>query len=406
MAELAEPILNPDMMPKDSLEQILTSMIERATNVTEVLAKASFDNETNSKKVKTYSITKAAKVVGKTTQSIRAAEKSGAFPAPKLNENGRRAGYTLNDINNMRAHFKIRTGRLDSEKPAIMSFQNFKGGVGKTTLSCHFAQYLAEKGYRVLLIDADSQASTTMTFGFKGGDIVQEHTLYPCLVGDEDTLHYAIRETHWDQLHVVPASLDLYGAEYQLAAFAGNKDDQSWVEALKDGIKSVESNYDVILIDAPPALGMISLNVLKSLTGLVIPAPAAMMDFHSTATFLAMLKEVMGAVATDYSDGSQFDFFKIMLSKYDGSRPSQDFVARLTGQQFSEHMLNNWFIQSAEIDNASSKWHTVYELDSPTGSARTYKRCVDSMNAVFSDVEHEIRMTWPSHAKEIRGLAA
>ena len=405
MAELAEPLLDPVLIKKDSLEQTLSSMIERASNVTDVLAKASFDNETNTKKVKRYSVTQAAKILGRTTQTIRAAEQSGAIPEPKRNENGRRAGYTLNDINNMRAHFKIRTGRLDSENPVIMSFQNFKGGVGKTTLSCHFAQYMAEKGYRVLLIDADSQASTTMTFGFKGGDVSQEQTLYSCLVGDEETLHYAIRETHWDQLHIVPASLDLYGAEYQLAAVAGDLDDQSWVEALRDGIKSVETNYDLILIDAPPALGMISLNVLKSLSGLVIPAPAAMIDFHSTATFLAMLKEVMEAVAVDYEDGSQFDFFKIMLSKYDGSRPSQDFVAKLTQQQFAENMLKNWFIQSAEIDNASSQWQTVYELDSPTGSRRTYKRCVESMNAVFADVEHEIRMTWPSHEQEIRGIA-
>ena len=405
MAELAEPILNPVVTRKPSLEAILDSMIERASNVTDVLAQASFDNETNAKKVKRYSVTQAAKILGRTTQTIRAAEQSGAIPEPKRNEKGRRAGYTLNDINNMRAHFKIRTGRLDSEKPVIMSFQNFKGGVGKTTLSCHFAQYMAEKGYRVLLIDADSQGSTTMTFGFKGGDIEQDQTLFPCLVGDTETLHYAIRETHWDQLHVIPASLDLYGAEYQLAAVAGDADDQSWVEALKDGIKSVESNYDLILIDAPPALGMISLNVLNALTGLVIPAPAAMMDFHSTATFLAMLKEVMEAVADQYSEGSQFDFFKIMLSKYDGTKPSQDFVSKLTQQQFAENMLNNWFIQSAEIDNASSQWQTVYELNSPTGSSRTYKRCVDSMNAVFADVEHEIRMTWPSHEKEIRGIA-
>lgn len=406
MTTIAETQSDYELMKKQPLEQTLISMIERADNVAEVLANNSFDSETKKKRVKRYSITKTAQLLGKTTQTIRSLEQAGTFPEAKRNEKGRRLGYTLLDINNMRAHFGKQIQRLDEEKTVIMSFQNFKGGVGKTTLSVHFAQYLAEKGYRVLLIDADSQASTTMTFGFLGHEIKQEHTLYPMLVGEEETLHYAIRETHWDQLHVIPASLDLYGAEYELAAIAGSENDGSWLDGLKAGIQSVSSNYDVILIDAPPALGMISLNVLRSLSGLVVPAPAAMMDFHSTTTFLKMLKEVMGHVADDFTGESQFDFFKIMLSKYDGSKPSQEFVSAMTRRQFAEHILNNQYIQSAEIDNASSQWETVFELEKPTGSSRTYKRCLDSMTAIFKEVEHEIRMTWPSHADEIRGVAA
>jgi cellulose biosynthesis protein BcsQ len=98
--------------------------------------------------------------------------------------------------------------------------QNFKGGVGKSTLSVHLAQYLAIKGYRAALIDCDSQASATTLFGYVPDlDLTEEDTLYPFLRHDDmESLDYALRKTHFDGLELVPANLRLFQSEYEIAA--------------------------------------------------------------------------------------------------------------------------------------------------------------------------------------------
>jgi chromosome partitioning protein len=115
---------------------------------------------------KTWTISDTADLVGRSQQSIRLAEKEGKLPSPQRSESGRRRGYTLEAINMMRDAFGTRPWRAPSDEPVIMSFSNFKGGVGKSSFACHTAQYFAIRGYRVLLVDLDSQASTTTVFGF------------------------------------------------------------------------------------------------------------------------------------------------------------------------------------------------------------------------------------------------
>lgn len=387
--------------------QAIQSMISEAATVMEELSEDLNEQRIGVKKpAKRYSITEVAKLLSKTPQGIRKAEGSGALPKPDFLSSGRRAGYTLAQIRLMRQYYGIDVGRHETDTPVRMSFQNFKGGVGKTTLTCHFAQYMAERGYRVLLIDADSQASSTLMFGYQPDiEILESETLYPFLCGDEEDLRYAIRETHWDQLHLIPACLDLYGAEYYLAKHAGG-DEIDWIGRLGTGISTVEQDYDLVLIDAPPALGMISLNVLLSLNALIIPAPAALIDFNSTTVFLRMVDEIMESVEESFNEPLEFDIFKVVVSKFDTTKPSQEFIAQLSRQQFSDHMLQKFFVQSAEIDNAASDWKTVYELDRPYGSAKTYKRCVESMNSVFGEIEQCMQSTWPSHEGILRGTAA
>ena len=111
-----------------------------------------------------FSIREASKMVGKSDMTIRRAEEAGMLPAPEKRESGHRIGFTLEDINRMRVVFGTRPRRAESDPPLILGVQNFKGGVGKSTIAIHAAQYFALKGYRVLLVDADPLASSTGLF--------------------------------------------------------------------------------------------------------------------------------------------------------------------------------------------------------------------------------------------------
>jgi chromosome partitioning protein len=340
-------------------------------------------------------------MIGRSANSIRKVEASGALPMPKLSERGRRTGYTLAEVNGIREHFGVIRGRQPGEEPIRMAFQNFKGGVGKSTLCTHFSQYLVERGHRVLVIDCDSQASTTTTFGLRPDlDLGTKDTLLPFFDGSKTNLDYAIRETYWDRLHIIPSNLSLYSAEYELAATAGQSG-PGWIGRLHEGISTIQENYDVVIMDPPPALGMISLNVVRSANALIIPTPPAMYDFHSTVTFFRMMEEVLGSVEKAVGHPLNYKFLKLLISKYDTGKSAQEFMVRMMGEHYARHILNAAVKDSAEIDNAAADWRTVYELQKHTTSAKTYRRCIVSLNAVFREIEMLIRGTWPSHQERL-----
>ena len=377
----------------------IRQIVSHSDALIDELRNLAFDPDTEKQLRRRYTITQVADMVGRSANGIRKAEASGALPKPALNERGRRSGYSLEDVNRIRDHFNIRPGRLDTEEPVRLAIQNFKGGVGKSTLCTHFSQFLAERGFRVLVIDCDSQASTTTTFGIRPDlDLESQDTLLPFFDYSESDLNYAIRSTYWDRLDIIPSNLSLYSAEYELAANAGQSG-PGWIDRLHEGIQTVEEGYDVVIMDPPPALGMISLNVVRSANALIVPTPPAMYDFHSTVTFFRMMEEVLSSVEEAIGEPLNYKFMKILISKYDPGKSAQEFMVNLMGEHYSRYILNTIVKDSAEIDNAGADWHTVYELEKPTTSAKTYKRCLVSLNAVFKEIELLIRSTWPSHAE-------
>ena len=101
-----------------------------------------------------------------------------------------------------------------TDPPLVIACQNFKGGVGKSTTCVNFAHYLALKGYRVLVIDTDSQATTTSMFGYlPDAEITEADTMLPFLDGEQKSLAYAVRPTYFPGIDLIPACLALYEAE-------------------------------------------------------------------------------------------------------------------------------------------------------------------------------------------------
>jgi chromosome partitioning protein len=349
------------------------------------------------------SITRAAELIGRTPAAIREAEKEGRLPGVSRTATGRRVGYTLGEVNQMRQVFGTLPWRSAEDPPAIVAVQNFKGGVGKSTVSTHLAQYLAIRGYRVCLIDCDSQGSTTSLFGYVPDlDISEEETLYPFIRNAEmSSLAYAVRETHWDGLYLIPANLKLYSAEYELAARVA-RSEPALLNRIAEGIQSVADHFDVFIIDPPPALGTISLSVMRAANALLVPIPPTVVDFSSTATFFAMLHETMGVME---ERGLRLDlkWMRLLVTRADEQKSMQRELLGLIRGLFGDSMLRTVLKDSAEIDNASARLMTVYELEAPVTSRETYQRCVTYLNGVNAEVELLIRLTWPSHAERLRG---
>lgn len=347
-----------------------------------------------------YKLKEVAQMVGRSESSIRRAEEEGVVATDNRHESGRRSGYSLEQVNQLRDHFGTRPSRSEDDDCLILAVQNFKGGVGKSTLSCHTAQYLAQRGYRVLIVDCDSQASTTSTFGFNPDvDIPTDGSLEPLLTnspdGPDDILD-VIRPTYWPGLDLVPANLELYNSEYLMSKELAS--DRTILTRLRDQLQIAAPRYDVIVIDPPPALGMISMSVIQAANAVLIPAPPSTIDFSSTKAFLSMLSDVLEQLER-FSSAIDYKFVKFVVTKADLAKGSQKELRDGMGMIFADHILPNALVTSVEYDNAAIQLRTIYEM--ADGKTRAYDRARRNMDAVMTDLELEIRRTWRSHDKAL-----
>lgn len=351
-----------------------------------------------------FNVRSAAEMVGKSEKLIRDAEADGRLPTPvKDVETGRRTGYSLAQVNRMREVFGTLPTRAETDVPAVIAVQNFKGGVGKSTVVTHLAQFFALKGYRVCVIDCDSQASSTALFGLNPDVDVDEDedTLYPFFRhGGPPSLHYALRATYWPGIALIPANLGLYDAEYEFAARMARE--QTFVlDRLRTGIETIADQFDIILLDPPPALGMLSLSVLRAANALIVPAPPNNIDFASTAHFLKMMSATLNEIS-EVGGARSFSFVKVLATKMNDNKSAHVAIKRMMDAVFARDMMEAVLKDSAEIDNATANLRTVYELTGPATRSETHKRCRAYLDAVGREVETLIRKTWPSHHAGLR----
>ena len=380
----------------------VATLAKRTSNVLERLRDSARSARADERREPTFPIGKAADLVGRTPAAIRDAEKDGRLPPPPRTQNNRRVGYTLAQLNDMRGLFGTRPWRAPEDPCCVLAVQNFKGGVGKSTLSVHLAQYLAIQGYRVALIDCDSQASATTLFGYVPDlDLTEDDTLYPFLRQQELTsLDYALRKTHFDGLELIPANLRLFQSEYEIAARMARGQGRL-LDRLSQGIDSISDRFDVIVLDPPPALGAISLSVLRAANALIVPVPPTVMDFSSTAAFLAMLDETIETLAEN-DLAPTLKFLRFVASKVDENKSMQKELLNLMRTLFGHAMIRTPLKDSAEIDNASARLMTVYELDGPVTSSAVRNRCLAYLDGVNAEIEIDIRSMWPSHLGRLR----
>ena len=352
-----------------------------------------------------FSPSEAAEMVGRDRTTLARAEAETGVPAPARNpDNNRRVGYTLEQVQAFRRHFGTLPWRdaASGDQPIVVACQNFKGGVGKSTTCVNLAHYLALKGYRVLVVDTDSQATTTSMFGYvPDAEIDEDATILPYLSGYQTTLDYAVRKTYWPNIDLIPACLALYEAELAIVMHLAAQTDvekrvQFFME-LKYGLQTVAENYDVILLDSPPALGMISINVLMAADALLVPSAARMFDFSSTVQFFRMVHNYIGKI----DPTKQYRWISVLTTLFDQRYESQKQFYEVMTTCFSDSMFQRVFFHSAEVINSAAQFVGPYEQPKPN------RKVLEMMDSVFGEIEVALLKEWPSKRSLLseRGIA-
>src|SRR5271168_1157586 len=255
------------------------------------------------KQLRKFSSGEAAKLIGVTDSYLRLLSNTGEGPAPEMTAGGRRA-YTLEQIHELRKHLakgkpSYLPKRVPNEHLQIIAVTNFKGGSGKTTSAAHLAQFFALRGYRVLAIDLDPQASMSALFGYQPEfDVGENETLYGAIRYDSDRrpLSEIVRPTYFPGLDLVPANLELHEFEHDTPKVLSDENRDSsemFFARVAKAVADVDPLYDVVVIDCPPQLGFLTLSALCAATSVLITAHPQMLDVMSMCQFLIMTSDLL-----------------------------------------------------------------------------------------------------------------
>lgn len=194
---------------------------------------------------------------------------------------------------------------------------------------------------------------------------------------------------------MIPSNLELFDLEYELATSEtdGGSVLASRFRKLKRGLQDLARNYDIVLLDSPSALGTISLAVIQTANALLVPLAATTPDFCSTVQFLSMMEQVT-AQLINAGITVEYDFVRLLCSKFDANDPSHAMVRQIMEQAFGPALLPVPILESAEISHAALRMMTIYELERPIGTPKTHKRCRSNLDEAMGQIEALVRRGW------------
>ncbi|MGH2343369.1 plasmid partitioning protein RepA (plasmid) [Segnochrobactraceae bacterium EtOH-i3] len=348
------------------------------------------------KSLRHFPLVEAARFVGVSPSYLKKLHLDGRGPEPALTPTGRRH-YSAAQMNELRSLLGRAPHRQDADRLHMISVVNFKGGSGKTTTAVHLAQYLALRGFRVLTIDLDPQASLTALFGIQP-EIDNTPSFYDVLRYDDQrrSIRTVIRPTNFPGLDIIPANLELQEYEYETPIAMHAQDPtagRTFYTRIGGAVAEVDGEYDVVVIDCPPQLGYLTLTALAASTAVLITVHPQMLDIMSMSQFLLMLGEILKSIEAAGAR-VELDWFRYLVTRYEpGDVPQQEMVG-LMQSMFARQMLKSPMVKSTAISDAGLTKQSLYEVDRSEFVSSTYDRAREALDSVNGEIEALLLSAW------------
>ena len=240
----------------------------------------------------------------------------------------------------------------------IVSFSNQKGGVGKTTTCVNMASFIAASGKKVLLVDIDPQGNATTGLGFSKSSL--KKSVYNVLIDDERAADN-ILNTEVENLDLLPSNIDLAGAEVELV-YHKNRE-----KVLKTALDEVRADYDYILIDCPPSLGLLTINALAAADSVIIPIQS---EYYALEG-LAQLMNSISLVKQHLNPALDVD--GVVLTMYDSRALISKQIADEIKKFFTRRLFEIVVPRNVRLVEASSYGKPILLHDPKCTGARAYK---------------------------------
>lgn len=239
----------------------------------------------------------------------------------------------------------------------IIAITNQKGGVGKTTTSVNLSACLAYLGKKVLLIDIDPQGNATSGTGINKGEL--QNCIYNVLIDDED-INNVTQETKLENLYVVPATISLAGAEIELVSTISRE------VRLRHALEKIKNDYEYIIIDCPPSLGLLTLNALTASDAVIIPVQCEYYALEGLSQLLSTVRLVQKHLNQHlYIDG-------VLLTMLDARTNLGIQVIEEVKKYFQDKVYKTIIPRNVRLSEAPSYGEPIITYDPKSRGAEVY----------------------------------
>ena len=236
---------------------------------------------------------------------------------------------------------------------------NQKGGVGKTTTNINLAACLALKGKKVLVLDIDPQGNTTSGIGVSKKNL--KYTIYNILIDKSFDPRKAIIKTNVENLDLIPASVDLAGAEVELVEIEGRE------RTLKNGLDKIKDNYDYIFIDCPPSLGLLTINSLSAVDSVLIPIQCEFYALEGVSQLVSTIELVKKSL------NPNLEIQGVILSMFDGRTNLSLQVVENVKNNLNTTIYKTIIPRNIRLAEAPSHGLPINLYDSKSAGAESYR---------------------------------
>lgn len=365
------------------------------------------------------------------------------LPSGEVEEEGRQRWFTLDEVNELRRRLKFKGRQLRPQRPVgkravRVAVANFKGGAGKSTVALHLAHAAALRGYRVLAVDFDPQATLSHSMGLN--NVSEEHTVWGIMVRDlireterlnagsrgaetgrgvaKRTLPSSIRDlglenlrtddfiasTSWPTIDAVPSCANAAFVEFASAQYRHLSPDWSFFGCVSRYLDALPHDaYDIVIFDCPPAIGYQSMNAVFAADVLYVPSGPGYWEYDSTTSFVGQLAEALEDLSAGFAENfptgkvslpKVFHEIRFLLTRFEPGNELHRAMLDAFRRVFEGHVCEHPVELTRAVEQSGRFLSSVYEIDYREMTRETWKRARRSFDRAFEEFEGTVHSVW------------